>query len=66
MARKGLDGRSRDLNGEIRQKRGDTQVKSLRKIYGEDFAEGVRGDMRLDTLRKQDGGESLSQILKDK
>ena len=61
----GLDERCRDHDGEIRQKRGDTLVSTLRKTYGPDFAPGVRGDMRLDTLRKRSGDESLSQILKD-
>jgi hypothetical protein len=61
----GLDQRCRDGDGEIRQKRGDTLVKTLRKTYGPDFAPGVRSDTRLDTLRKRAGGESLSKILKD-
>jgi hypothetical protein len=60
----GLDNRCRDLDGEIRQKRGDTLVGTLRKTYGPDFAPGVRADARLDTLRKRAGGESLSQIVK--
>ena len=62
----GLDGRCRDLDGEIRHKRGDTLVGTLRKTYGADFAPGVRSDTRLDTLRKRAGGESLSKILKKK
>jgi hypothetical protein len=41
----------------------DTLVRTLRKTYGPDFAPGVRGDMRLDTLREREGG-SLSKILK--
>ena len=60
----GLDGRSRDANGEIREKRGDTLVKTLRKTYGPDFAPGVRSDTRLQTLRERAGGESLSKIVK--
>lgn len=60
----GLDQRCRDLDGEIRQKRGDTLVGTLRKTYGPDFAPGVRSDTRLDTLRKRTDGESLSKILK--
>jgi hypothetical protein len=60
----GLDDRCRDMDGEIRQKRGDTLVKTLRKTYGPDFAPGVRSDARLDTLRDRTG-ESLSKILKD-
>jgi len=60
----GLDERCRDNNGEIRQKRGDTLVGTLRKTYGEDFAPGVRADARLDTLRERTG-ESLSQLAKN-
>ena len=60
----GLDDRTRDDDGEIRQKRGDTLVRTLRQIYGPDFAPGVRSDMRLDTLRERVGEESLSQMLK--
>jgi hypothetical protein len=59
----GLDDRCRDREGEIRQKRGDTLVGTLRKTYGPDFAPGVRSDMRLDTLRDR-AGASLSKILK--
>lgn len=59
----GLDGRCRDNDGEIRQKRGDTLVGTLRKTYGPDFAPGVRSDTRLDTLRKRVGGESLTKIV---
>jgi hypothetical protein len=59
----GLDRRCRDNDGEIRQKRGDTLVGTLRKTYGPDFAPGVRRDTRLDTLRKRAGGESLTKIV---
>jgi hypothetical protein len=61
----GLDDRCRDSDGEIRQKRGDTLVGTLRKIYGPDFAPGVRSDTRLDTLREREGA-SLSKISKGK
>ena len=60
----GLDGRHRDLNGEIRQKNGNTRVDTLRKTYGEDFAKGNRGDMKLDTLLENSGASSLSEYLK--
>jgi hypothetical protein len=59
----GLDQRCRDNDGEIRQKRGDTRVSTLRKTYGPDFAPGIRGDAHLDTLRERTG-KSLSQLLK--
>jgi hypothetical protein len=60
----GLDHRCRDLDGEIRHKRGDTLVKTLRETYGPEFAPGVRSDTRLDTLRERAGGASLAQIIK--
>jgi hypothetical protein len=60
----GLDNRCRDLNGEIRQKNGSTRVDTLRRTYGDDFAAGHRGDMKLDTLLQQSGTHSLSEYLK--
>ena len=60
----GLDGRCRDSDGEIRNKRGDTLVRTLRRTYGADFAPGVRSDTRLDTLRERAAGASLSKLLK--
>lgn len=61
---KGLDGRSRDENGEIRAKRGDTEVGTLRGTYGQGFAPGYRADTRLDTLLEREGCASLDQYLK--
>jgi hypothetical protein len=60
----GLDGRSRDENGRIRAKNGATLVKHLRDTYGDDFASGVRSDMKLDTLLDRTGAKSLSQLRK--
>jgi hypothetical protein len=60
----GLDDRCRDDDGSIRRKRGDTLVGTLRQEYGEDFARGARGDMRLDTLLEQAGVDSLSEYLR--
>jgi len=62
---KGLDGRQRDEDGEIREKRGDTKVETLRKEYGENFAKGYRSDTKLETLREKTG-KSLSEIVKKK
>jgi hypothetical protein len=59
----GLDERCRDRDGEIRHKRGDTLVRTLRETYGPDFAPGVRGDMRLDTLRERTG-KTLTDLVK--
>jgi len=61
---KGLDGRMRDQSGEIRQKRSDTQVGTLRKTYGDDFAKGYRSDATLGTVREREGVDSLDQLLK--
>lgn len=58
----GLDDRCRDEDGRIRQKRGDTLVGTLRGIYGEDFAPGRRSDMRLDTLRAEEGTTSIADL----
>jgi hypothetical protein len=61
----GLDDRCRDTDGEIRRKRGDTLVGTLREEYGPNFAAGVRSDMRLDTLLEQSGADSLSDFLRN-
>lgn len=59
----GLDDRCRDRDGEIRQKRGDTLLGTLRDTYGPDFAPGFRSDMRLDTLRDRTG-KSLTELVR--
>jgi hypothetical protein len=61
---KGLDGRNRDRDGEIRHKNGATRIETLRKTYGEDFAAGHRSDMKLDTLLDKTGAKSLSDFRK--
>lgn len=61
----GLDDRCRDADGEIRRKRGDTLVGTLRQEYGHNFAPHVRADMRLDTLLEQSGAESLSDYIRN-
>jgi hypothetical protein len=58
----GLDDRCRDRSGEIRQKRGDTLVGTIRQTYP-DFAIGIRSDARLDTVRERTG-KSLTQLVK--
>lgn len=64
---KGLDGRQRDQNapkaGQIREKRADTRVATLRKEYGEQFAEGYRSDATLGRVR-DDTGKSLHQLVR--
>ncbi|UXI66020.1 hypothetical protein [Tahibacter amnicola] len=61
---KGLDNRMRDEDGQIRKKRSDTLVGTLRETYGEDFAKGYRSDAELGTVLKREGVDSLDQLLK--
>jgi len=60
----GLDDRCRDEDGSIRRKRGDTLIGTLREEYGEDFAPGVRSDMKLGTFLGEVGADSLSEYLR--
>ncbi len=60
----GLDDRCQDLNGEIRRKRSDTLVGTLRETYGSGFAPGTRSDTKLGTVLERSGSSSLSDYLK--
>lgn len=64
MKQPGLDGRHRDNDGEIRHKRRDTLVRTLRDEYGPDFAKGYRSDAQLGTVLDKEGAASLHQLLK--
>lgn len=46
----------------IRQKRGDTLVKTIEKKYGVDL--GYRSDAQLHNVLKKEGLPSLSKLLK--
>jgi hypothetical protein len=63
---RGLDHRQRDRDGEIRHKRSDTLVATLRKTYGDEFAAGYRSDTKLGTVLKKEGADTLDQLLKRK
>ncbi|KNY24778.1 hypothetical protein [Pseudobacteroides cellulosolvens] len=54
--------RSRNQNGELRQKRGDTHVSTIEKKYNKDF--DVRSDMHLQTLLEKENVSSLDQLLR--
>lgn len=60
----GLDSRCQDSDGEIRRKRGDTLVGSLRETYGEDFAANYRADMKLENLLERERASSLTELLR--
>jgi hypothetical protein len=65
MQQPGLDGRHRDKNGEISKKHGNTQIKTLRKIYGTSFASPFTDNHKLsDTLATLDE-PSLTKLVKD-
>jgi hypothetical protein len=60
----GLDDRCRDNDGEIRHKRSDTLVGTLRRTYGDDFASGYRSDAKLGTVLDRERAPTLSDLLK--
>jgi hypothetical protein len=62
----GLDRRHCDVNGQTREKNGNTRVDTLRKTYGDDFAPGVRGDAHLRTVLERTNSNSLSDYLRNR
>lgn len=60
----GLDHRMRDHDGEIRKKRSDTLVGTLRETYGPEFAKGYRSDAKLGTVLDKESVATLDQLLK--
>jgi hypothetical protein len=54
----------RDGDGQIRQKRNDTLVRTLRDEYGEGFAPGYRSDTKLKTVLRDAGVDTLDQYRK--
>lgn len=60
----GLDERMRDRDGEIRKKRSDTLIGTLRNTYGSDFAKGYRSDAKLGTILDREGVDTLDELLR--
>jgi len=58
----GLDGRHRDANGRVSQKRADTKLDTLRRSYPE-LAREKRGTTTLGALRAE-SGKSLSKMVR--
>jgi len=54
--------RSRNITGELRQKRGDTLVGTIEDQYGVDL--GVRSDMKLERLRRKLGEDEIEKLIK--
>lgn len=65
MQQPGLDGRHRDKDGEISRKHGNTLVKTLRKIYGSDFADGFSDHYKLSDVLATLDEPSLTKLIKD-
>jgi hypothetical protein len=57
---------TRNEDGEIRKKRIDTLVGTLRQEYGEDFAKGYRSDAQLGAVLERERVDDLRQLLKKK
>lgn len=53
--------RSRNQDGQLRDKRDDTHMGTIEKQYGRDF--GVRSDMQLGTFLKKTGINSLNDLI---
>jgi hypothetical protein len=64
MKEPGLDGRHRDLDGRIEQKRTDTLIRTLRDTYGEGFASNYPDGATLAELLHGTGARSLSDYLR--
>ena len=56
--------RSRNQNGQLRDKRNDTHIGTIEKQYGKDF--NVRSDMQLGTYLKTHRIESLNDLINGK
>ncbi|MHB8520353.1 MAG: hypothetical protein ACYDH9_06310 [Limisphaerales bacterium] len=53
--------RSRNEDGQLRDKRDDTHIGTIERQYDRDF--GVRSDMQLGNFLKQAGVESLNDLI---
>ncbi len=66
MSRAGLDNRHRNKDGEISGKHGNTLIRTLRKIYGQNFAAaGYPETEKLSEVLLQLNETSLSQLRRD-
>ena len=48
-------------SGTLREKRGDTEIRTIEKKYDVDL--GVRGDMRWDTFKQRTGVKSINDLI---
>ncbi|MEA2829403.1 MAG: hypothetical protein QOF22_151 [Bradyrhizobium sp.] len=64
MRQPGLDDRHRDKNGEISRKHGNESISRLRQTYGQNFAPGLDGNVRLNEVLHSLDEPSLSQMVR--
>ena len=57
--------RHRDKNGEISRKHGNTLIRTLRKHYGANFANGCSDDEKLSDVLDKVDEPSLSKLVLD-
>lgn len=66
MKEPGLDNRHRDIDGQISRKHGNTLVRTLRRIYGPNFASGFADtDTLANVLQTAPTHSSLTQLRND-
>ena len=57
--------RHRDKNGEIGKKHGNTLVRTLRAIYGQNFAPGFAPETKLSDVLHAMDEPSLTKLVRD-
>jgi hypothetical protein len=65
MSKANLDNRHRNKDGEISGKHGNTLIRTLRKIYGQNFAAGYPETEKLSEVLLKLNETSLSQLRRD-
>jgi hypothetical protein len=65
MSKAGLDNRHRNKDGEISAKHGNTLIRALRKVYGQNFAAGYPDTESLSEVLLKLNETSLSQLRRD-
>jgi hypothetical protein len=65
MSKAGLDNRHRNKDGEISGKHGNTLIRTLRKVYGPNFAAGYPETDKLSEVLLKLNETSLSQLRRD-
>jgi hypothetical protein len=65
MSKASLDNRHRNRDGEISGKHGNTLIRTLRKVYGQNFAAGYPETEKLSEVLLKLNETSLSQLRRD-